>query len=462
MDFSGKRIAVLGMGRSGIGVAHAAAKRGALVTLFDERFIDTPEKMEAQEALQGHGVEVVPGWHGRFEDPEFDLLVTSPGFARNHPAHQDALHSGIEIWSEVEFAYRIALCPIVAITGTNGKSTTTVMTWIMARSGCPGALLCGNISGSGYDELTFTEAADRAGAAGLLIAEVSSFQLEWVHELRPRVACITNITPDHFDRHPDFADYRGTKLRLFANMGKGDTVVRAAHAAGLDELKLSNGVNFVQVGDEQSTTWKPGVVILQGHEYAANELNLVGPHNLVNAATAYELAKAALGSTFIHEKAVEALRSFEGLEHRAEVIGQFRGVTVINASMTTNPAALIATASGSAQKLHILAGGVTKELDFGPALAFFRESDHEITLFGPEIPGRLQVLWGGEFPRFSTMEEAFEAAMERAMDGETVILAPGCASAPPHTNFRERGLAFKRYVKQWLENRQDESSGTKL
>lgn len=453
MNFDGVQIAVTGLGRSGISVAKAAVNRGAKVTLLDEMSADTPEKLENIEMLQGFGVQVFTGWHGRIPENEFDLMVTSPGFARNHPSHRDCLGHGIPVISEVEFGYRISNAPVLAITGTNGKSTTTAMAWLMASGCIENAYLCGNISGSGYPELTFTEAADMAPEDGLLVAEISSYQLEWVHEFRPKAACITNVSHDHFDRHPDFSDYRNSKLRIFAQMGKGDYAVCAVGVKGLDDLAelLPAGVNLNWVGPGFSQSWSEESVILSGKSYPLAEFPFFGTHNAMNAAVAYTLVQSALGERASQGDMLSKLKTFRGIEHRLEYLTEIDGIRVFNNTMCTNPEALVTSVSSLPNRQHLLVGGNMKGVDYSNAIEYLMNSFHKIYLFGPKIPGSLQNLAGLPWPHFDQLEDAFRVAMQNAKDGELVVLSPGCASLAPYANFRERGIAFKEIVSRWKQ-----------
>lgn len=453
MNLDSAQIAVTGLGRSGIGVAKAAALRGAKVTLLDEMSADTPEKLESIEILQGFGVQVFTGWHGRIPEKEFDLMVTSPGFSRNHPSHRDCLAHGISVISEVEFGYRICNAPVLAITGTNGKSTTTAMAWLMASGCIPDAYLCGNISGSGYPELTFTEAAAIAPADGLLVAEISSYQLEWVEEFRPKAACITNVSHDHFDRHPDFNDYRNSKLRIFAQMGAGDHVVCAVGAKGLDDLAelLPSGVELDWVGPGFAQDWSEEAIILGGESYPLADFPFFGTHNAMNAAVAYTLVRSALGERAVHGKMLDKLKTFNGIEHRLEFLTEINGIRIFNNTMCTNPEALMTSVSSLPNRQHLLVGGNMKGVDYSAAIEFLMNSFHEIYLFGQKIPGSLQNLAGLSWPHFDELEDAFRAAMQNAKDGELVVLSPGCASLAPYANFRERGIAFKEIVSRWQQ-----------
>lgn len=476
MNLNGRKIAIAGMGRSGFAIAKAAQKRGAKVTVYDEHAADTDERMVAVEQLQGLGVQVVTGWHGRLNDESFDILVASPGFKREHPAIRDALHLGKEVISEVEFAYRINNAPIVAITGTNGKSTTTVMTWLILKGAGTDAVLCGNLSGSGYPELTLTEAADASQENQVLVAEVSSYQLEWVTEFRPKVATITNITPDHLDRHPSFEDYRDTKFRLFSKMGEGDIVVINEHEPSLHPevlepaiprevaLRLFSSSAEQTYGLEQgqftenSTRRQDDTLILSGRGVKISDLPFFGEHNFTNAMQAWELAASILGSAESDrfEGMLKGLMGFVGLQNRMERLGEKAGVLVVNNSMCTNPAAVIVSSSSLPMRQHILMGGLTKNLDFSNVRDYLESAGHTAYLFGAESsdpgPEALGNQLGKKWKEFPTLESAFTAAAYDARPGEAILLAPGCLSAYPFANFRERGDAFRAIAGEWLKS----------
>lgn len=454
------RTSVAGMGRSGVAVALAAAKRGSCVRVYDEQSADTPEKLAIIEKLEAAGVEVVQGWHGRLVGEEIGSLVASPGFRRNHPAILDAQAAHAEVISEVEFAYRIARAPIIAITGTNGKSTTTVLAWLMLNAATSGrAVLCGNISGSGYPELTLTEAADASDEEQYLVAEVSSYQLEWVSSFRPRVAAITNISPDHFDRHPNFEDYALTKLKVFAHQTADDYAIRPENEPSLwpQEPMMADAWRRALSAGQRGATGNVAVqgstFRIAGQEVSTAELPLLGEHNIRNAALAADLVCAALGEVSTEQAArmLEALRSFQGLEHRMERVGQKNGVLVVNNSMCTNPAAVVASSKGLPMRQWLLVGGNPKNLDLSPIGRHAQEAGHTLLLFGPDLDS-LRVNIGGDWAGYETLEEAFEAAVAQANPGEAILLSPGCASAAPYLNFRERGLAFKSMAKEWLES----------
>lgn len=474
MMFDRLRIAVAGMGRSGIAIAEAAAKRGGQVTVYDEQIAETPSQLDAVEKLQGKGVQVVTSWHGRLDPEECDLLVASPGFRREHPAIRDMLRGEREVISEVEFAFRIAESPILAITGTNGKSTTTVMTWLILKTAGIDAILCGNISGSGYEELTLTEAAD-LGAGKVLVAEVSSYQLEWVGDFRPRVAAITNITPDHMDRHPSFEDYFKTKLRLFAKMGEGDHIVINESEPSLplerllaviDPAVSIHAISTVDSSDCEESPLGPKDrghrthtnsrveeenLVLGGRRVARDNLPLHGEHNAINAVMAWEMASAYLGDQVGHQwqSMLRGLAGFRGLTHRMEMLGERNGVLVVNNSMCTNPQAVITSSRSLPRRQHLLMGGVSKSLDFSNVRDYIARSGHALYLFGQAGDALIDQL-GKVGTVYDSMESAFRAAVSDAVSGEAILLAPGCASAYPYPNFRDRGEAFKGMVEVWF------------
>lgn len=440
------------MGRSGLAVAESAARSGDHVTVFDEKMLDTEVRLAEADRIYACGAELVSGWHGRLKGMKADLLVTSPGFTRNHPALLDALDAGMEVISEVEYAFRIAKAPIVAITGTNGKSTTTVLTYLMCKACGKDIYLCGNLSGSGYDELTLTEAAMRAGPDAILVAEISSYQLEWVQEFRPKVATILNVTPDHFDRHPDFEDYQRTKQRISAQMAEGDTVVFDPTAPGIAGWPLPDLVRKILVGPktEVGTSWTEEYLLLRKNQLEARELALIGPYQIQNAAYAFELAKGALDGALEPTHVESILREFKGLDHRLQRVADINGVQVLNNSMCTNPAALKASSEAIRSRQIILLGGNMKNLEFDEVLQELG-TKHKLILFGDPLPGTLQEQFGERFQACPDLKSAFEMAILEAEAGETIVLSPGCASSSPYANFRERGVAFMEIVRNWQE-----------
>ena len=486
----GKRIVAMGLGRSGLAVARAALAHGARPIVVDEK-VDLLKPELVAEA-RAEGIDVRLGWSGSFAEFEPDMVVVNPAVDSRHPKLQNA---GVELVSEVEFASRIARGPIVAITGTNGKSTTTVMAYLALRACGLDPLLCGNLYGSGYPEAPLTEAALAGRAGQPLVAEISSFGLEWTSTFRPRAAAITTIQPDHLDRYDSFEEYAATKMRIFAGQTEEDYAVVRAHdpvvvppcgEANRYVPRRQRGVGAPSGGR------CPHVLTFgaAGEHAKVDELHLTvldtaipleslpwtEPHNHANAACAALLAYGllkAVGSPLIERalaakpkpsifaprreeppalppEIVAGLREFRGLAHRMELVGERGGVKVVNNSMCTNPDAVVASALAAKSAAHLLVGGLNKGLDFTPLGRLLGGGRHRAYLYGRDAQ-RIDAEMGGGFPVFDTMEEAFRAAVAHARSGETVMLAPGCASSDQFRDFRHRGDRFRELAKDWLQ-----------
>ncbi|MCH7903350.1 MAG: UDP-N-acetylmuramoyl-L-alanine--D-glutamate ligase [Armatimonadetes bacterium] len=453
MKLDGTRIAVAGMAKSGISVGFAAKELGAAVTVFDEKPADHPSILPAVDTLNAAGVVAAPGWHGHLSDEDFDMLVLSPGVPMNHPCVADMKER--EVIGEIEFAYRITSDPILAITGTNGKSTTTVLTWLLLRAAGVDAVLCGNIAGSGYDELTLTDASMQS--VDVLVAEVSSFQLEFVQRFRPRVAAITNITPDHLERHASFAEYESCKYRLLEKMSASDVVIVNLDERTVDPDRIPPAPRKIKFapdgfGATSGVTARAGDrLFLSGDDIAIASLPLLGDHNLANAMMAWEMADAFLKepSSDQHDAMLSALLKFTGLANRMELVRERGGVKFVNNSVCTNPEAIIASCRGIDGPQRLLIGGKRKNLDFAPLGEFLATSGNPAYIFGPEAD-ELSAQMGAALSTFEDLPKAFAAAASDASDGDFVVLSPGCASAEPYANFKERGDDFRRLVEEWI------------
>ncbi len=438
----GRRIAVLGLGRSGLAIARAAKRLGAEPVVYDQKSRDALAKPELADEAEREEIALHLGWQG---DPVTgaDLLVVNPAVPRSHPA----LHTGIEVIGEIEFAYRITRAPIVAITGTNGKSTTTVMTYLCLRACGREAVLCGNIFGSGYAEAPLTEAALNSTPEQVLVAEVSSFQLEWVSQFKPQAAAITNIGADHLDRYEDASDYARTKLRIFDAMGPGEHAIVPAEL----EARVPKGPALLTFGAEgRDACLQEGDLRILDFVVPLEDLPRIQGHNLANAMAAGLLASAVVGEGRVAAEPIGVgLRSYSGLAHRMEFVGEKRGVQVVNNSMCTNPEAVVSSAKSVVGRAHLLIGGVNKGLDFAPLRDYLAESGHRAYIFGTDAADLSQML-DGNYEVFDTLDHAFEAAAAAAKSGETIMLAPGCASTDQFRDFRERGDVFKAMAKEWL------------
>lgn len=463
-------IAVLGLGRSGLAVARAAQKNGARVTVYDAKPADDRRVAPFVAQLADLGIPFFGSFEGPFAD--VDMLVTSPGVDMRKPILREAHAKGIEVIGEVEFAYRISKAPIIAITGTNGKSTTTVMTYLALKAAGQNAVLCGNIYGSGYDEVPLTEAALNSQNDQVLVAEISSFQLEWTRDFRPRCAGITNITPDHLNRYDSFEQYAQTKRKLFDRMGEGDTIVANIgdpETFPSNEALRDRGVGMPRVRF-YSTTGPDASFDSHSFKLAVNEPAESFPfterHNFINACHASLLAlsyleSSASGGVGASQSNVEwvgqviaGIKSFKGLAHRMEHVGHRNGIELINNSMCTNPAAVVASSNSLGSPQHLLMGGIKKEYDFKPVREMLEKKGHEAYLFGRDAQ-QIQRELSDNAKVFDTMEEAFLAATDKAVPGDVIMLAPGCASMDQFDDFVARGEKFREMAKEWLQNETD-------
>ncbi len=447
---TGKRIAIFGLGRSGVSAAKLALKMGAIPTIYDEKPVGQFESSPLLDEVNELGIQTKLGFAEEWNSKVTDLVITSPGVPKNHQKLQSDVNSGIQVISEIELAYLVSKAPIIAITGTNGKSTTTVMTYLCLKAAGVDAVLCGNIYGSGYPEIALTEAAMDTTPDQVLVAEISSFQLEWIDQFRPKAAIITNLSDDHLNRYEDFADYVATKRRIFENMGEGDSAVWN-HAFPNCEPPRDRGIVTTEFGFESGEACLEGDrMIVRGEAIELSSLPFGGKHNYENAMAAMLLAASNFGDQFDVSKLFQGLKEFRGLSHRMEHIGSSNGVLIINNSMCTNPAAVVASSQSLSQKQHLLVGGVDKGMDFSPLRDYLKISDHNVYLFGTDSMTIRRQL-GDDLPVFQTMAEAFEFAIKRAKGGEVVMLAPGAASTDQFKDFRDRGEQFTRMAKEWLE-----------
>lgn len=444
-EFAGKRVLVIGLARAGTGMARALSLVGANVTAVDQKSADSPSLFDPIDELSGMGVEIVTSWPGTIEDFDVDIVAPSPGVPAKHPALVSALKRGLPILSEVEIAYRLTGSPIVAITGTNGKSTVTALTHHLLVSAGKSSVLCGNIAGSGFEEKTITSAAAASSKEDILVAEVSSFQLEWVDRFKPTAATITNITPDHLDRYASFEEYSATKKRIFTNMTGSDRIVVnracpetfppgecAAEIATIGEDAIIEGsrVRFGDISVDMDSLWVPA------------------EHSLFNLAHAVLLAcKFGLAP----EVVLPYVGSFKGLENRLEFVGEKDGVRVVNNSMCTNPSAMLSSLDGVSGRVLLIAGGVSKVDDLGPLEKVGSKVDQAL-LFGRDAR-KLEAaltIGGAKTSVFGSLEDAFAEAVKAARSGDTILLSPGCASFDQFDDFIDRGNHFRRLAKEWI------------
>ena len=439
------RTVVVGLGDTGLACARHLHAHGVDVALSDSR-PSPPREREARRSLPG--AEMRLGGFDREWFEEAVELVLSPGVSPGEPAVATAAGRGVPVLGEVELFARMARSPVVAVTGTNGKSTVCAWVHAMAEAAGRRSALGGNF---GPPALTLL-----AGDPELYVVELSSFQLETTRSLRPRVAALLNVSPDHLDRHHGFEEYRAAKARIFRGAGTAVVWRDDTWLAALGARLSREGTRVITFTAERPREGEYGIV---GHGPAAwlarglerrlpvAELALPGRHNALNALVAMAIADD-LG---IDGEAIDtALRTFRGLEHRCKPIGCTGGVRWYDDSKGTNVGATVAAVSGFDVPLVLIAGGDGKGADFEPLGRVLRESAGRIrmlVLLGRDAPA-IRSLVEGHVPVASagTMAEAVARAREAARPGDAVLLSPACASWDMYRDYRERGREFRAEV----------------
>ena len=438
LELAGKDVLVLGLGISGRSAANFCARRGARVIAADER----------EEALLGSWDEidaaVIQHIGLPFPDPEaFDLVVPSPGVPAER--YRDRAR---RVWGDVELAFRHLSVPIVAITGTNGKSTTTLLVEAMLRAAGLRAHAAGNVG---------TPVLDLVGEAiDVAVLEVSSFQLETTESFRPRVAAVLNITPDHLDRHGNIEAYARAKARIVANQQSDDTAVLNMDDARVRGFANETKARIIPVrcsGPAPGGAWlDAGAAIVTDAAGARTRvpldgMRLSGAHNRENAVFALAIATAAAADP---SRAARALTSFAGLPHRGEVVLKARGVTFIDDSKATNPGAAARAIAGVDGPVIWIAGGREKGLDFGELAEAANARVRAAVLIGEAAETLAAQLGSGiGLRRAESIEAAVEIAAGIAKAGDVVLLAPACASQDQFRDYAERGERFRDAVLQW-------------
>jgi UDP-N-acetylmuramoylalanine--D-glutamate ligase len=432
-----RRALVIGFQRTGRALARALGRRGTAVRVVDLRDaaaldVDAAAWPDVELRLgQPGGPELLAG---------VDLVVPSPGVPRAHAVLVAARERGIAIASEIELAARLGRARIVAITGTNGKSTTTSLVGrALELAGCH-PFTGGNLG------RPLIEAVDTD--ADLWVAEVSSFQLEWVDAFRPSVACLLNVTPDHLDRHADFAEYRAAKARLFAAQRDGDLAVvnrDDPEAAALGARLPVRCLSFGEAPVPEGAFAAPGAVVvrLDGVEERVllGRTRLAGRHNVENIMAAALVARLAGAPLAAVQEATDTLVP---LPHRLALVTERAGVRWYDDSKATNVGAAVKSLASFPGPVVLLAGGVDKGGDYAPLAAAAREKARLVLVFGQarECIAASLAAAGVAVRRVDDLGEAVRAAAAAARPGDTVLLAPACSSFDMFTDYAARGRAF--------------------
>ena len=484
MDLRGKAVTVVGLARSGVGAANLLAGLGASVTVTDKKSV---RELSAFTARLNHGIKSVLGAHPPELFEKADLIVVSPGVPLTIAPLRKASESGKKIIGELELAYQVAGTTasrpsFLAITGTNGKSTTTSLLFEMLRRGGFRTAVGGNIGNALTEELFKDRQASGVKRQALadkdnksldasrstldasldfIVVEVSSFQLETIDEFRPRGATILNITPDHLDRYPSMDVYVEAKCRIFENQGPGDFLVLNADDAMTPNILALGGRQwaggnrpgvfyFSRQREVEGAYLKDDVIYfrLPGVPSAFNlqpsTFKIKGVHNIENAMAASAMALLSGCSTDAVEQAV---KEFPGLEHRLEFVRELDGVKFINDSKGTNVGAVLKSLESFREPVVLIAGGRDKDSDFTELRSLVHEKVKALILIG-EAKDKIRKALGDMGQVF--MEDDFRAAVAKARDvaspGDIVLLSPACASFDMFRDFEDRGRQFKKAV----------------
>ena len=444
IELKDKRVLVVGLARSGTASALFCAARGARVIVNDAQA--EAKLVEAALKLRSAGIALDLGGHNPQTFLAQDLIIISPGVPAELPALVAARAKGIPVWSEIELAWRFLHGRLIAITGSNGKTTTTALiAHILKHAGIDTAL-GGNIG------TALISLVDSTTDATVTVAEISSFQLEAIDSFRPDIALLLNLSPDHLDRHRTFEEYARTKMRIFQNQRERDAAILNADDAGIVQRVPSNPSVYWFSRQKHVTSGaylRDAQVVVRdsGDEEVIlrrDEIPLRGDHNVENvlaAAAATWLAGAEPAAI------AEAVRTFPGVEHRIEFVAQVRGVNFYNDSKATNVDATLKAIAAFDSPLLIILGGTDKGAPYTPLREPLQAHTKAAFLIGAAAE-KIATELDGSVPlvRAETLDRAVELAFAQAQPGDTILLAPACSSYDQFENYEHRGRKFKQLV----------------
>ncbi len=452
MEYNGKKALVCGMARSGIAAAKLLNRLGARVTLQDMK---KREEISADVlALEGEGIVLYTGANPDEIACAQDLIVLSPGIPCDLPFIAAAENAGIEVISEVELAYRLTPCPITAITGTNGKTTTTTLTGEIMKTAYSGTAVVGNIG------IPYSEEVERLTEKDWVVAEISSFQMEKAKEFHPHISAVLNITPDHLNRHKTMDVYIAMKERVFAKqtaedfciLNHGDEACRkmadktAAKVFFFDSSEtLAEGIYLD--GDAIEVRWGA----INETLIHVDELQILGVHNYENV-----MAAAAMGicAGIALDTIRAVLKGFAGVAHRIEYVATVDGVDYYNDSKGTNVDASIRAVLAMKKPIVLIGGGYDKGSSFDEWTKLFPGRVKHLVLIGvtaPKVRASAEKFGFTAISDCETFAEAVDLCREKAEDGDCVLLSPACASWGMFDNYEQRGDMFKEQVRGYLK-----------
>jgi UDP-N-acetylmuramoylalanine--D-glutamate ligase len=444
MNLTGKKIVIIGMGRTGIATARFLGKQGAKVIVTDEQAVDQWssefEKIAKEKWLEigSYNTRILTG---------ACIVVPSPGVPPGNDLLVEALKKNIPVISEIEIAYRFLKVPLIAVTGTNGKTTTTTLLGEILKYSGKKTFVGGNI---GTPLIEYVEGSQNED---FIVAEISSFQLQWIEKFRPFIALLLNITCDHINYHGSFAEYRRIKTRVFANQTKADFAI--LNAADPEQEEMDRIINAQVIKFSSKRALQKGIFIKKNNivlripganeeQYPLSIINLPGLHNTENVMAAIMAARLCGCS---QENIIAAVAAFRGLPHRIEFVGEKNSIKFYDDSKGTNVGSVVRALETFARPVILLLGGRDKDGDFETLKPLLAAKTKKVILFG-EARNRIASLIGKDMPALkkAKLREAIESAYKNAQPGDIILLSPGCASFDEFANYKERGKFFKDVV----------------
>ena len=446
MELKDQRVLVVGLGKSGVAAAHFLQQRGARVTVSDSK--PQTELNREIPALLDKGIVVETGGHGERTFRDQDLIVASPGVPYDVPQLVQARQLGVPVIGEVELAARFLRGTIIAITGSNGKTTTTTLVGEILEHAGKEVQVGGNI---GMPVVSMVSAASEQSYN---VLEISSFQLETIQQFHPRVAAILNVTADHLDRHRSMESYIAAKARIFENQTPEDFAVLNADDSICVSLASKTRARIVWFSRKskpgQGSHVHDGKIRFCGQAgeveiMPVSEIPLKGAHNLENVLAAVCVARAVDCPPAVIRQAV---KDFQAVEHRLEFVATINGVDYYNDSKATNVDATIKALESFPANIHLVLGGKDKGSDYSVLKALLRERVKRVYTIGAAAE-KIENQIAGSAPaeRVNTVEAAVRRATEQAAPGDVVLLAPACASFDQFENYEHRGRVFKEAVR---------------
>ncbi|MFH1624243.1 MAG: UDP-N-acetylmuramoyl-L-alanine--D-glutamate ligase [Pseudomonadota bacterium] len=445
-----KKILVVGLGKSGVACARFLWERGGVVTANDSKAID--ELDEDALELKDLGIKIEAGGHPVETFLDSDLIVLSPGVPMSIRPIQEAKNRGITVIGEIELAYNFMKTPIVAITGTNGKTTTTSLIGEILKKSQKEVFVGGNIGNPLIEYIRLGREAE------YVVAEVSSFQLEGIRSFRPKIVVLLNISPDHLDRYSSYEDYVDAKRRIFLNQRKGDFAVLNADDTLVskigDSLKQVRKVYFSQEERLNRGIYLDGHSIIsqigkqehKRHYYNTDSFRIKGVHNIDNIMAAIAAAEICGCNP---EDIEQAVSNFVGLPHRLEFVEEIYGVNFYNDSKATNVGAVQKSLESFDRPIILIAGGRDKGTGYDGLKDLVKKRVKQLILIGEAREVIFSSLGALTLSvRADTLREAVELAWSKSSRGDVVLLSPACSSYDMFRDYQERGDTFKAVVRE--------------